>query len=80
MALFVTILALEIWPMVTLIRWRAALGRAGGADAAASGRAAVRLDPAAARKMATISYVEGAIVVVMVFTAVAMARGYGSPR
>jgi putative membrane protein len=76
MGLFVTILALEIWPMITLIRWRAALGRAGSVQ---TGEAAPRLDVAAARKMATISYIEGAIVVVMVFTAVAMARGYGSP-
>jgi putative membrane protein len=75
MGLFVTILALEIWPMITLIRWRAALGRMGTPQATE----AARLDTGAARKMATISYIEGAIVVLMVFTAVAMARGFGSP-
>ncbi|MFN2567608.1 MAG: DUF2214 family protein [Gemmatimonadaceae bacterium] len=75
MALFVVILGLEIWPMVTLVRWRAALGRVGAAQPAAS---ATGLEPRVARKMATISYIEGAIVTVMIFTAVAMARGYGS--
>jgi putative membrane protein len=76
MTLFVAILALEIWPMVTLIRWRAAVGRAAAAGPGSGGGLAI--DPGAARKMATISYLEGAIVTVMVFTAVAMARGYGA--
>ena len=83
MALFVTVVALEIWPMVTLIRWRTALGRArvpaGTTAAGATAAVAPRFDPGRARRMATISYIEGAIVIVMVFTAVAMARGYGSP-
>ena len=75
MALFVVILALEIWPAVTLIRWRAALGRPGAARA---GSVAAGLDRSVARWLATISYVEGAIVVLMVLAAVATARGYGS--
>ncbi len=75
MTLFVAIVALEVWPMVTLIRWRKALGRVGAQQALASH---TPIDAAAARRMATISYIEGAIVAVMVFTAVAMARGYGA--
>ena len=74
MALLVVILALEIWPMVTLIRWRVALGRPG----AGSGGAGPSINSAAAARIATISYVQGLIVMVMVFTAVAMARGYGA--
>jgi putative membrane protein len=74
MALFVIILGLEIWPMMTLIRWRSAVGRAGGEK----GAGGTLVAPAAARRIATISYVEGAIVTVMIFTAVAMARGYGA--
>lgn len=73
MTLFAVIVALEVWPVMTLIRWRRA---AVGAAAASGG--GLSIDPAAARKMATISYIEGAIVTVMVFTAVAMARGYGA--
>jgi putative membrane protein len=74
MTLFVVVVALEVWPMITLIRWRAALGRA---RAEGSPGAAV-VDPGVARRMATISYIEAAIVVIMVFTAVAMARGFGA--
>jgi putative membrane protein len=82
MTLFVVVLGLEIWPMVTLIRWRAAIGRgaagASGARGGGAGAGGAALDPAVARRAATISYIEGAIVAVMVFTAVAMARGYGA--
>jgi putative membrane protein len=74
MTLFVVVLALEIWPMITLIRWRGAVSRAAGSPGSGNGSP---IDPAAARKMATISYIEGAIVTAMVFTAVVMARGYG---
>jgi putative membrane protein len=77
MGLFVVVLALEIGPMMTLTRWRRAAGGAGSAHAPAGGAA---IDPQRARKIATISYIEGAIIAVMVFTAVAMARGYGSPE
>lgn len=85
MTLFVVIVALEIWPMMTLIRWRIAIGRAGAASAQVAGAAgspgvvpAGAVNPAVARRVATISYIEGLIVAVMVFTAVAMARGYGA--
>jgi putative membrane protein len=75
MTLFVVILALELWPMATLARWRSAVGRAAGSDV--SGPA---IDAAKARKIATISYIQGAIVAIIVLAAVAMARGYGVAR
>lgn len=74
MALFVVVVALEIAPMLTLIRWRAAVGRA----AAGTTGSGDEVDPARARRIAAISYLQGVIVAVMVFTAVAMARGFGS--
>jgi putative membrane protein len=73
MTLFVLVVALELSPMITLIRWRSGIGRSGGA-----GEAAGAIDPRTARRIATISYVQGAIVAIMAFTAVAMARGYGA--
>jgi putative membrane protein len=76
MTLLAVILVLEVWPMMTLIRWRLVVGRAqsgGAGDVVAAG-----IDPSAARRIATISSVQGVIIVVMVFTAVAMARGYGA--
>lgn len=75
MALFVLLVVLEIRPARTLIRWRRALGRAGGPQA---GGGATTIDAASAGKIATISYVQAAIVTVMILTAVAMARGYGA--
>ncbi len=75
MALFVVVVLLEIRPMMTLIRWRRALDRAGGARPTADGGV---VDAATARKIATTSYVQGAIVTIMILTAVAMARGYGA--
>jgi putative membrane protein len=69
MGLFLLVLALEIWPMITLIRWRRAMGRNQTATFGA------------ARRIARISIIEAFIIVVMVFVAVAMARGYtvGAP-
>jgi putative membrane protein len=64
MGLFVVLLLLEIWPMITLIRWRRALGRN---QTAAFG---------AAHRIARISTIEAFIVVVIVFVAVALTRGY----
>jgi putative membrane protein len=75
MTLLLIILALELWPMVTLVRWR----RLAGADAS---RAANRPDlssySARARHIATISYLQAALVAAMVLAAVSMARGYGA--
>ena len=65
MGLFVLILALEIWPMVTLMRWRRALGRNQTATFGS------------ARRIARISVIEAFIIVLIVFVAVALARGYG---
>ena len=65
MALFIVILALEIRPMITLIRWRAALGKGGVPDLTS------------APGLARISYVQAVLVVLMVLAATAMARGLG---
>ena len=70
MGFLLVILALEIVPMVTLIRWRKAVGAGQPPDAVA--------DPAAARRIAMFSHIEATLVVLMVFAAVAMARGYGA--
>jgi putative membrane protein len=75
MTLFVILVALEVRPMITLSRWRRA---AAGAAAPTTPAGGLPIDPAAARRMATISYIQGALVAVIVFTAVAMARGYGA--
>ena len=63
MALLGLILALEILPAATLVRWRM-LQRRGEA-----------VDTARAGTLATISAVQAALVVAMVFAATAMARG-----
>jgi putative membrane protein len=63
MALFLVVFLLEMWPMITLVRWR---GRR---------RRGEPVDTSAAETIARISYVQTAIVVVMVFVASAMARG-----
>jgi putative membrane protein len=70
MGFLALILLLEIWPMVTLIRWRQIAGR---------GTSAWNPNPAAARRIARISYIEAVLVIAIVFAAVGMARGYGSP-
>lgn len=65
MGLFVVVLLLEIWPMITLIRWRRAMGR----------NQTATLAPA--RLIARISTIEALLIVIIVFVAAAMARGYG---
>ena len=65
MTLFVLVVALEIWPMVTFIRWRAAV-RGGGLP-----------DTSSARTLFVVNHIQLALVVVMVFVASFMARGYG---
>ncbi len=64
MGLFIVILLLELRPMVTLIRWRAALRRG------------VAVDMALARSLARISQMQAGVVVLMVFAATALARGF----
>ena len=63
MGLFVTILILEIRPMVTLIRWRISVRR--GAP----------VDLTSAPTLARLSQIQLGLVVVMVFAATALARG-----
>jgi putative membrane protein len=65
MGLLLLILVLEISPMVTLVRWRRST--AGGAP----------VDTSSARRMARISFLQAWLIVLMVFTATAMARGIG---
>jgi len=60
------IMVLEIWPMITLIRWRIQMGRGQQPDTR----------PAAA--FARISYVQVALTLVMVLAATGMARGVGA--
>jgi putative membrane protein len=63
LGLFVVVLVLEIWPMITLARWRYAR-RAGNLP-----------DTSKARALAAISHAQAGIVVVIVFLATAIARG-----
>jgi putative membrane protein len=69
MGLLAVILLLELWPMVTLIRWRIAASR--GAPPEVFAR------PSLAGRIALISRIEALLVVLMVLAAAAMARGYG---
>lgn len=69
MALFLIIVALEVWPAITLVRWRIAL-RTGQTPSAIAPPQAVRL-------IAIISHVQALLVVLMIFAAVSMARGHG---
>ena len=59
------VLALQVWPMVTLIRWRIQLTRGEVINTQQAGR------------FAQISALQTALVVAMVFAATAMARGLG---
>ena len=65
MGLFLLIIVLEIRPMVTFIRWRATLRRGAVPDISA------------ARALYQLNHVELALVVVIVFVASFMARGFG---
>ncbi len=65
MALFVAVMVLEIRPMVTFIHWRRALGRGQVPDTSR------------ARALYLVNHIEMALVVVIVFVASFMARGFG---
>ena len=65
MALFVTVIILEIWPMVTFIRWRGAVRRG------------EMPDTSRARALYLVNHVEMGLVVLIVFVASFMARGFG---
>ena len=68
MALFVAIVVLEIWPMLTFLAWRRARGRG------------ARPDTSRARALYVVNHVQMLLAVLMVFVASFMARGYGVPR
>lgn len=63
MTLFLLILLLEIAPMVTLIKWRIALGKGAA------------IDPLRAGRFARISHIEALLLVLMMVAATGMARG-----
>lgn len=65
MALLLAILAMEIRPMLTLMKWRRKVSAGSIPD----------IRPAAG--LATISFIQAVLVVLMVFAATAMARGIG---
>jgi putative membrane protein len=65
LALFLLVVVLEVWPMITFIRWRRAMG---------AGRLP---DTSAARALFHLNHVELALVVAIVFIASFMARGFG---
>lgn len=62
MGLLVLVFLLEIWPMITLIRWRVQMRRG-------------ILEPKHTKLVGFISYLEAVIVVAMLFAATAMSRG-----
>jgi putative membrane protein len=59
------ILILEVWPMTTLIKWRRQV------------MSGALPDTRVARALARISFAQAVLVILMVFLASAMARGYG---
>jgi putative membrane protein len=65
MALFAVVLVLEMWPMVTFIRWRSARRRG------------LWPDTSHARALYLVNHVELALVMIIVFVASFMARGFG---
>jgi len=67
MTLFLLIVVLEVWPMITLIRWRVAYARGRSAELVARS--------VEARRIAMISYIEATLLIAMIFVAVALARG-----
>jgi putative membrane protein len=69
MGLFILIVLLEIGPMLTFIRWRKAL-RNGAAPSTL-----VRAGDA--KHIAIIGHVQATLALLMIFAAVAVARGYG---
>jgi putative membrane protein len=64
--LFATIVVLEVGPAMTFMRWRRQMARGQVPDTARS------------RAFASLSHAQMALVVVMVFVAAFMARGFGA--
>ena len=69
MACFAAIILLELYPMITLSRWRKAARRGGESW---------RPDEGSARRIAAVGHLEALIVMAMVVLATLMARGYGA--
>jgi putative membrane protein len=65
MGFLVAILLLELWPMITLIRWRVRTGRH------------QPINTSRAPLFSAISAIQAVLIVAMVFAATAMARGLG---
>lgn len=70
MGVLILILALEIWPMITLTKWRTAISKGAAPESVGSGPKA--------RWIATISSLQAMLVAIMVILAATMARGFGS--
>ena len=68
MGLFILVLLLELMPMLTFMRWRIALAREEAPNLSS------------VRTLYTLNHIEVAIVVVIVFVAAFMARGFGLPH
>ena len=68
MSALVAVLLLEIIPMLTLIRWRVETRRG------------IPVDARRAPTLASISYAQAVLVIIMVAAASAMARGIGAAR
>jgi putative membrane protein len=64
MGLLAVILLLEIWPMITLIRWRI------------QARRGTAVDTRGAALLTRVSYAQAGLVILMVLAATAVARGY----
>jgi putative membrane protein len=69
MGFLVIVILLEVWPILTLIRWRK--------ESARGTLAPAELTPLG-RRIARISDVQTLLVIAMVTAAVMMARGYGA--
>jgi putative membrane protein len=67
MTLAAAVYIIELWPMAILIQWGIWVGKGRPVD--------TRLAP----RLATMSYVQAALLVGIVLTAAAMARGFGVP-
>lgn len=70
MGVLVLIFGLEVWPMLTFMKWRTAIAKGATPEAVA--------DPGTARRIATISTLQALLVVVMIVLATMMARGFGT--
>lgn len=66
MGCLIAILLLEIWPIVTLTKWRGRLARG------------IEIDSRPTKTLARISLIQAHLIVLMVLAATAMARGYGA--